>query len=120
MMTESEIFAVIETALPGRAFFMLAPMDVREPYLIFSRISQLPQNTLDGYAQTDLVHYQIDSYARTHRDALANMEAVIAALRACPDPPIVNNEQDLYEQDTRIHRTTIDISTWYEPQKVTQ
>ncbi|MGF6877367.1 tail completion protein gp17 [Paraburkholderia sp. MM5477-R1] len=119
-MTESEIYAVLDEALPGRAFLMVVPMDVREPYVVFQRISQTPQNTMDGYAQTDLVRYQIDSYARTHRDALMNMEAVLAALRACPDPPNVENEQDLYEQDTRIHRTTIDISTWYEPEKVTQ
>jgi hypothetical protein len=114
-MTESEIFAVLEQALPARAFLMLAPMEAREPYLIFTRISQLPANTMCGYAQTDLVHYQIDSYAKTHAQALANMETVVRLLRACPDPPLVNNEQDMYEQDTRIHRTTIDISTWYEP-----
>jgi hypothetical protein len=111
-MTETELFNVIRKALPGRAFFMLAPMEVREPYVIFQRITQTPQNSLCGYMRTDLVHYQLDSYARTHREALANMEAVIANLRACEDPPNVNNEQDMYEQDTRIHRTTVEISTW--------
>jgi hypothetical protein len=118
MMTEAEIFAVLEQAFPQRAFLMLAPATAHEPYLIFTRISQIPANDLCGYAQTDLVHYQIDSYARTHAQALANMENAIRLLRASPDPPLVNNEQDMYEQDTRIHRITIDISTWYEPSEV--
>lgn len=116
-MTQTEIFRVIAKALPGRAFFMFAPMGTREPYLIFNRISQTPQNTLCGYANTDRVRYQIDSYARTYPAALQNIERVIALLRACPDPPLIENEQDLYEQDTRIHRTTIEISTWYEPEQ---
>jgi hypothetical protein len=115
-MNEADLFRVIEKALPGRAFLMLAPQGTREPYLVYQRVTQLPQNTLCGYARADQVHYRIDSYARTHADALANMKRVKRNLRACSDPPLVNNEQDLYEQDTRIHRTTIDISTWYEPE----
>jgi Protein of unknown function (DUF3168) len=116
MMNESQIFALLEKALPRRAFFFLAPMGTKEPFLIFQRVTQLPQNTMCGYAQADQVHYRIDSYARTHAEALSNMERVLKILRASPDPPIVNNEQDLYEQDTRIHRTSIDISTWYQPE----
>ena len=111
-MTETDLFNLIERALPGRAFLILAPMGTREPFLIYQRVTQLAQNTLCGYANADQVHYRIDSYARTHAQALANMKRVIANLRAWPDPPLVTNEQDLYEQDTRIHRTSIDISTW--------
>jgi Protein of unknown function (DUF3168) len=118
-MNESELFAVIERALPRRAFFILAPKGTKEPYLIFQRVTQAPQNSLCGYANADQVHYRIDSYARTHASAVATMETVMKLLRACPDPPLVTNEQDLYEQDTRIHRTSIDISTWYQPERTT-
>ncbi|MGF6986546.1 hypothetical protein QFZ99_006087 [Paraburkholderia atlantica] len=115
-MTEAELYRLIEKALPGRAFFTLAPMGVREPYLILSRVSLVPQNTLCGYAQTDRVTYRLDSYARTRADALANIERAIANLRASRDPPTFDNEQDLYEEGTRIHRVTIDLITWFEPE----
>ncbi|HEY2023570.1 tail completion protein gp17 [Paraburkholderia sp.] len=114
-MTESEIAAALNQALPDRAFLMLVAQGTPEPYLVFQRIWQGPVNTICGYQQADQVRYRIDSYAKTHKDALANMETAIAALRACPDPPLVENEQDLYEQDTRLHRTMIDITTWTQP-----
>jgi len=117
-MTETEIFNVIKKALPDRVFFMRAPMGTREPYLIFQRISQIPQNDLRGYANADLVRYQVDSYAVTHQDAAANMAIVVALLRALPDAPLVQNGQDMEEGDTRIHRTMIEITTWYDGSKV--
>ncbi|MEM5297657.1 DUF3168 domain-containing protein [Burkholderia sp. JPY481] len=115
-MTESRLFALVEKALPARAFFILAPMGVREPYLILSRVSLVPQNTLCGYAQTDRVSYRLDSYARTRAEALIHIERAVANLRASDDPPTFDNEQDLYEEGTRIHRVTIDLITWFEPE----
>jgi hypothetical protein len=119
-MTESDISAILDAVLPGRAFLLLVPQGTPEPYLVLQRIWQGPVNSLCGYMNTDQVRYQIDSYGKTHKQALSNMEAALAALRACADPPNVENEQDLYEQDTRLNRTTIEIMTWYEPQKVTR
>lgn len=119
-MTDDELFAVLEQALPGKAFKGLVQQGTPEPYLVFTRVSQTPQNDLCGYADADVMHYQIDSYAKTLTQAQGVMRTVLGLLRACPDPPLVYIEQDMYEQDTRIHRTMIDISTWYEPEQVTQ
>ncbi|MFL9933614.1 DUF3168 domain-containing protein [Paraburkholderia sp. RL18-103-BIB-C] len=119
-MTESEIIAALDTVLPGKAYLILVPQDTPEPYFVLQRIWQGPVNTMGGYESADQVRYQIDSYGKTHKQALANMEAAIASLRACPDPPLVENEQDLYEQDTRLHRTMVDISTWYHDEGVPQ
>ncbi|MFM0224167.1 DUF3168 domain-containing protein [Paraburkholderia dipogonis] len=118
-MTESGIVAVLETVLPARAFLLLVPQGTPEPYLLLQRIWQGPVNSMCGYMQSDQVRYQIDSYAKTHRQALANIEAAVAALRARPDPPTIDNEQDLYEQDTKLHRSTLELTTWHEPQEVT-
>jgi Protein of unknown function (DUF3168) len=119
-MTESEIIAVLDSTLPGKAFLILVPQGTTEPFLVLQRIWQGPVNTMEGYDGADQVRFQIDSYGKSHKEALANMEAAIAALRACPDPPNVENEQDLYEQDTRLHRTMVDISTWYHDEGVPQ
>lgn len=111
-MTESEICAVLETVLPERAFLLLATQGIPEPYFVMQRIWQGPVNTMCGYMNSDQIRYRLDSYAKTHKQAVANMEAALAALRACPDPPNVENQQDLYEQDTKINRTSVEIITW--------
>jgi hypothetical protein len=119
-MSEAEIAAVLDAVMPGRAFVMLVPQGTSEPYLVIQRIWSGPVNSLCGYMHTDEVRYQVDSYAKSHRQAKLNMDDAVAALRACPEPPNVESEQDLYEQDTKLARTTINLVTWYEPLKVMQ
>ena len=118
-MTDADLLIILNQALPNRAFLMLAPQGQAEPYLIYQRIWWGPENSLCGYMEGDLVRYQIDSYARTHKEAVANMNAALDALRASSDPPNVENGGDLYEQDTKLHRTTINIITWFDPQGAT-
>ncbi|MGF6607054.1 hypothetical protein OKW45_001954 [Paraburkholderia sp. WSM4175] len=115
-MTEAALFSLIEKALPARAFFILAPMAVREPYLILTRVSLVPQNTLCGYAHIARVSYRLDSYALTRAEALDNLARAIASLRASGDPPTFENQQDMYEEGTRIHRVTVELITWFEPE----
>ncbi|TCK37975.1 uncharacterized protein DUF3168 [Paraburkholderia sp. BL8N3] len=110
-MTVAELFALLDAVMPGKAFKGLAPAGTPEPYVVYSRPWEQPDNTLCGYAYREEVHYQIDSYAKTSAEAVANLKAVKAALRASPDPPNVENEQDLYETDTRLHRSMMTITT---------
>lgn len=118
-MTDADLLTILNQALPSRAFLMLAPQGFAEPYLIYQRIWWGPENSLCGYMEGDHVRYQIDSYARTHKEAAANMDAALDALRASSDPPNVENGGDLYEQDTKLHRITVNIITWFDPQGVT-
>jgi Protein of unknown function (DUF3168) len=111
-MNDAELYSVIAPALPNKVFKALAPMQTREPYVIYAMVTAVPQNTLCGYMQADEVHYRIDSYATTEAEAAAIMERIKRYLRAAADPPLVWSEQELYEQDTRIHRRSIDVSTW--------
>jgi Protein of unknown function (DUF3168) len=118
-MTENDIRQALDAALPGRAFLMLAPQGFAEPYLIFQRIWFGAENSLCGYAEGDHVRYQVDSYARTRAEAKTNMDAALASLRSSSDPPNVENGGDLYEQDTKLHRITVSVITWYDPQGAT-
>jgi hypothetical protein len=117
-MTESQLFALLDQALPGATFLMLAPQEKREPYVIYSLISGTPQLTMRGGAQATLMNYRVDSYARSHRDALTVMERIFALVDACDGDPMVEGRQDIYEQDTRIHRVSVVLSTWLEPDEV--
>jgi hypothetical protein len=118
-MSEAELFAVLNSAMPGRVFTPIAKAGFSEPYLIYQDITQLPENTMSGYASLDAVHWQVDSYARTRREAIANMEGVKRALRALEDQPTLQNEQSMYEQDTRLNRRMVQLITWSQPEKVT-
>lgn len=111
-MTEDEFKAVLESAMPGRVFTPIAPAGTPEPYLIYQDITSLPQNTLCGYADLDHVSWQVDSYARTRRDAKANMAAVLRALRAYDPQPTVENQQSIYEVETRLNRRMVQVNTW--------
>ncbi|WP_322092815.1 tail completion protein gp17 [Paraburkholderia bannensis] len=114
-MTENELFALINKALPGSVFLMLAPMEKREPYVIYSLISGTPNLTLRGDAKATLMNYRIDAYARTRRDALAIMRRIFELVDSCDGDPMIESRQDLYEQDTRIHRVSVVLSTTYDP-----
>jgi hypothetical protein len=115
-MTEEELYRVLDSAIPGKVFTPIAPASALEPYLIYQDITSMPENTMCGYACLDQVHWQLDSYARTRREAIANMRAVKRALRACEQQPTVGNEQSLYETETRLYRRMIQIITWESPE----
>jgi hypothetical protein len=118
-MNDQEIFDVLSTVLPGKVFTPVAKTGEEEPYVIYQDTYSAPSNSMCGYQNLDEVHYQIDTYARTRREAKTLMSAVKAALRSSPLPPNVESEQSLYEADTRLNRQMIVIITWTQPEKVT-
>jgi hypothetical protein len=111
-MTEEEFFTVLDSVMPGKVFTPVAKTGTPEPYLIYQDITTAPQNSLCGYAELDQVMWQIDSYARTRSEAKANMSAVKRALRALDPQPTVENEQTMYESDTRLSRRMVQVITW--------
>lgn len=111
-MTESQILDLISPVLPKKVFRILAPADVREPYVVVSLVSAVPSNTLNGTADADRLVFRVDSYARTRRDAMEVMNQIVAIIDAREGDPLVNDRTELYEQDTRIHRVSITISTF--------
>jgi hypothetical protein len=111
-MTEEQFMAVLESAMPGKVFTPIAPSGTAEPYLIYQDITSQPQNSMCGYAYLDHVFWQVDSYARTRREAIANMDAVLSALRACDPQPTVENEQSMYEAETRLNRRMVQVNVW--------
>lgn len=111
-MTEEDLYAVLDSVMPGKVFTPIAPAGTREPYLIYQDFTQLPQNSMCGYAELDEIHWQLDSYALTRREAKANMQRVKNALRALDPQPTFQNEQSLYEVDTRLNRRMVQLITW--------
>ncbi|SPA17255.1 DUF3168 domain-containing protein [Cupriavidus taiwanensis] len=111
-MTKTDLFSLIDAALPGRVFYMLAQQQMETPYIVFGRSGAESQNTLCGYAGLSRVRYLIDSYATVQADAVANLDAVKANLRAAEPEALIENEQDLFEPETRTYRCLIEVTTW--------
>lgn len=111
-MTGDELFALLDQALPGRVFKAIAPQGTREPYVIYALASGLPRNTMCGSAHAAQMSYRVDSYAKAQRDALTVIDAISVLVDECEGDPIIENRQDIYEQDTRIHRVSVVLSTW--------
>ncbi|WP_395066191.1 DUF3168 domain-containing protein [Paraburkholderia silvatlantica] len=111
-MTGDELFALLTQALPGRVFKALAPQGTPEPYVVYALVSGVPSNTMCGNAHAARMSYRVDSYAKTQRDAQNVIDAIGVLVDACEGDPVIENWQDIYEQDTRIHRVSVVLSTW--------
>ena len=111
-MTEEQFKAVLESVMPGKVFTPIAPAKTPEPYLIYQDVTSLPQNSMCGYAYLDHTIWQVDSYAITRKEAKANMAAVLRALRGVDPQPTVENQQSLYEAETRLNRRMVQVNTW--------
>ncbi|WP_233866610.1 tail completion protein gp17 [Paraburkholderia adhaesiva] len=119
-MNEAEFFALLNPALPGRVFRILAPQDVREPYVIISVISAQPRMTLCGATPLWQMNYRVDSYARTHQDAKEIMKRILRIIDACNGDPMYEDWQEMHEQDTRIHRVSVVVSLSWQPDQPVQ
>lgn len=111
-MTEDELFAALDSAMPGRVFTPIAPANSSEPYVIYQDVTAQAQHTLCGYAGLDHVFWQVDSYAKTRREAKSNMQRVIRALLACDPQPLFDTPQSMYEVETRLNRRMLQVTTW--------
>jgi hypothetical protein len=117
-MTEPELFALLEEALPGRVFAGLAKMGTPEAYISYSLVTGVVRNTLCGSAHCTLVMYRIDSYAITRAEAKKIMDRIFDLVDGCAGDPLLDERQDIYEQDTRIYRVSAVLSTTSEPDEV--
>ncbi|KXU94166.1 hypothetical protein CR51_27215 [Caballeronia megalochromosomata] len=111
-MTEDELFVALDSAMPGRVFTPIAPAHAVEPFIIYQDVTAQMQHTLCGFACLAQVFWQVDSYARTRREAKSNIQRVMAALCACDPQPTFDNPQSLYEIETRLNRRMVQVITW--------
>lgn len=98
---------------PARIYLQLADQGAAAPRLVLTLVTDLPENSLDGGADDRLrvATVQVDSYARGYRQAheLADaVNAVLAALVGSDLSATLEIEQDLYDDETSLHRVRQD------------
>lgn len=101
-----------QTVAGTRVFPMIAPENAALPRITYQRISTEPQNSLDGHASLDRVNMQVDCWASTKGVAAALAMEVRLALANEAFKPLVQNEYDGFEGESRLYRHTMDLSCW--------
>ena len=116
MSIQTDLRALIGSLVADRAYPVAAPDSPVAPYLTYQRVSAVPENVLSGNggaAPLMNTRLQIDVYATTYSEAQAKAQAIKDALQGWAIQNVTNSEQDLYEDDVKLHRVMIDISTWH-------
>lgn len=98
------------------------PMALRQmtafPALTYQKISAPREYTHQGSSNLVYARYQIDCWAKSYADVKAVADQVTAALSGYRGPMgahtaqacLINNEVDLYEPTTDLHRVMFDVS----------
>lgn len=111
MTFESDFYAAMDVAgqtlTPG-----VAEQGATPPYSVWVRVFSERQNSLDGFTSgLEKVRVQLDCYADTFDGAVALATAYKAKADASVTMKIlVLNEQDFFEDDTRMHRRMLELS----------
>jgi len=82
------------------------------PYLVYQVISSQPQNTLDGPTGHEWARVQIDIYHDSYDDGVQLSHDVVKTLNDSLQLKIYDGTQQMYENDSKLFRQSIDIEFW--------
>lgn len=92
---------------------LLQPADIM-PAVVITVVSEVPENSFDGTPDTRWVsaRVQVDCYAEQYLQAHAVADAVNNVIAALSRPDLsaeLESKQDLYEDETKRHRVSMDF-----------
>lgn len=112
----TEFVALASALVADRCFPVVAPEATATPYIVYARVSAIPQNDLDqngGAGQLVNTRLQVNIFALSYAEGQATAAALKAALLAWSTQNTVQMEMDQYEDDTKLHHLIIDVSIWH-------
>ena len=112
MLANQTIHRLLGSLVDKRIYPMIAPENTTTPYIVWQVISAQPQNTLDGTTHHEWVRVQIDIYHKNYDACVQLSHDVVATLDQNIQISIYDGTQQLYENDTRLFRQSIDIEFW--------
>jgi hypothetical protein len=108
---QEQLVAALANVAGGRIYAAIARDAPETPFVVYSRTSAVHEMTLAGRSMTN-THFQIDCYDDSYSAVVAVRDSVLAALDAWAARPVLLSESDLFEDDTRLFRISIDVSVW--------
>ena len=102
----------------SRLYPVRAPQDPLPPYVVWTRISSVPEDQHDTTTTPGLYRttYQVSTYAKTFAEVDALLAVVRVALLtagAVGQAAIQEARRDNYEPATELYRADLDITFWH-------
>ncbi len=116
MNIQTEFVALAEPLVSARVYAQGDAPPYAGTYITYFRVIKDEQKTLDANGGTgNLTNtlLQADVYSLSKAGAMATAEALSDALKAWAVTNLITNEQDFYEDDTKLHRVMLRISMWH-------
>jgi hypothetical protein len=110
-MILADFLALVDPIMAGQAYRSVIPESAAAPYAKFFRVSGVEGLTLDENGGTENeteTRIQIDIYGAAG-DVDAKVNSLKAALKAWHVSNTVVLEHDGFEDEVKLHRTTLDI-----------
>lgn len=109
------IYEIIK-AVEADCYPSVAPNDATEPYVVYTIISNVPEDTKQGISELDIIRVQIDIYADEYEDAHTLAASVRSAMDRRKgtirgniiDNIIFDGESDMKESEAELYRVTQD------------
>lgn len=111
-MTASErIYSLLGSLVDGRCYPLFVPESEKlpPPYIVYSIISNLPDNVLDGITGHEWVRVQIDVYTINYDDTIALSNQAVNQLNTIT-PSVYGGTTYLY--DDGLYRGLIEYEFW--------
>ena len=94
----------------------VAPAGTTVPYFTYQAVGGQSVNVLDDQVALQNSRIQVNAWALSRSQALAMINAAIAAL--CADPILATSigaPVSTYESDTKLYGSRVDFSIWFTP-----
>ena len=101
------------TATGGRVYPVVAPALPTSPFMVYERISAIPQNSMSETASLINSRVQIDVYSQTYSEAQTVAAAVVTAMNGWSYQNVRLMSRDLFDFETRLHGVSADFSIWH-------
>lgn len=113
IVAELQADATVTLLAGARIYPGVLPQGATLPAIVYSVISTVPENTLDGAAADtmDTVRLQVDSWGKRYEDAQALGDAVKNVIANLARPGLAAwrvGSRDLYDNPTERHRVQAD------------
>lgn len=113
MNAGQQLYPILSPLVDGRMFPMRRweGADSANPYIIYSKVSSIPDSTMDGFSGHEYVRVQIDIYHEDYDELDALAIQVIDAINTGIPLSEFLNRQHLID-DSGLYRQSMDWQLW--------
>lgn len=111
---ESIVDAALSQIAGGRIYPDVAPAGAAMPYVVFQSVGGVDETTFDGLNELQNSRMQVVAWGEDRLSVALLMQQILRALTAAPvlGTPI-GAPVSVYEDDTKLFGSRLDISIWY-------